>query len=260
MLLSMLALAAMQDAPLEPSGKWVVDYGEAQCSVARSFAPGDAILGLRQRRLMRSEVELTVSVTTGVQRRERSSFAAEVLLPNSERIAVDVEPASSSGRHVRTATVSIDGIETLIAAGKFGFPLSRDEHVWMNVESLRQAHAALRKCSDDLAESLEIPIAELDAVAVPAVAVGTPDFALKELPRNLGRSWTASSVVLIEIDDQGNAAACRTIAYSGPEVLRDKACERSAELRFRPARNADGKAVRTWAMYDIENARETRSH
>ncbi len=247
---AMLSQSGGSSEPLKPSGAWSIDYGDDACTLSRSLTADLGMLSLRREAITRDGgiMVLTMPDTKGSR---NGQFKASFAIAGTESVDVRLEAVSLPDNGVRVVTAYLDALKLakLTSSGTFAFPVSRDDHIWLQMGSFDDALAALRKCSDDLVSSLGVPAAELDMVAKPPEPVGSIDLAPRRFPSELrGQDWMARSRTLFEIDTEGSVAGCRVISYSGPEVLRGSTCERPFRLKFKPARSETGAAVRSWAV------------
>lgn len=253
---AMLSQSGGPSEPLKPNGAWSIDYGDDACTLSRSLASDRGTIALRREDIARDGAMVVLSVPhTGRPRNEQ--FKGSFLVAGASPIEVNAEARVLPGNDMRLITAYLDAqkLAKLTSAGKFAFPVARNDHVWLDMGSFDEALAALAQCSDDLVTSLGVPLAELDAVAVTAEPDGTIDLSPRRFPPELkGQYWEARSKALFEIDALGKVAGCRIISFSGPEALRESACEQPFRMRFKPAQSEIDAAVRSWVVLAVTSA------
>ena len=246
---AMLSQSGGSSEPLKPSGAWSIDYGEDACTLSRGLGSNRGTFALRREDIARGGAIVVLSVPDAGRSRNGRFKGSFFLAAGAEAVAVNAESRSLPHDDMRLITIYLDApkLAKLTSTGQFALPVARNDHLWLAMGSFDEALAALAKCSDDLATSLGVPLAELDAVAVTAEPVGTIDLSPRRFPPELkGQYWEARSKALFEIDALGKVAGCRIVSYSGPDALRGSACEQPFRMRFKPARTEDNAPVRSW--------------
>lgn len=255
--IALLLIGQTADAgvPLEASGKWAVDYGDRACTLSRSFASDGTSLELRREYLAREGATAILRIPE-IHATTSRQFDATIIFADGEPMAVAVNSTSLPKQSARMVTMHLDQqkFARLISGELFALPVDRKTKLWFNAGNFDEAVKALSKCSDDLVQSLGIPVAELDAVVIYPTPAAKIDLSPRRFPTELsGKRYLAQSDVLIEITANGRVASCRVTAYSGPEVLRNAACDRSSETRFKPAKDHSSTPIRAWVVLKVTN-------
>lgn len=256
MLLSMLALAAMQDAPLEPSDKWVVNYAESMCTAERPLADGTALFGFRPSGIAGQSAMLVLGLPPGEDRRVRRFKGSLMIEDGGEPIDLNVTAYSLRNGSMRLATMTVDkaAMDRLRVAKSLRVPVAEDRQIAVAPGNLGQALAALDACSDDLAVSLGADPALLAAaVERPRVAGDiTRFFGRENYPVSAMSSGAEGrAVAFVEIDATGNPVSC-TIATSTKNAELDAAtCRGAMQSRYTPAKDAAGNPLRSWFTLSV---------
>jgi TonB family protein len=235
-------------APLQPAGQWILDYGDAQCTAARSFGPASApiVFGVVPS-LSGETYQVLVSVPQAgpVFARELAGsldlgatrISTPLLYYGGEGVAMSVYqariPAATMERARSVASISVragDDRSFTFAVSDLSALLdglaictANLQHYW-NMRGPSAATAAVRVSGD---------------LRVLVTRAGYPTEALRK-----GQQGTAQFQVLV--DDKGAVAGCDVLVPSGVPVLDSTGCEVISErARFRPARDAQGQPVRS---------------
>jgi TonB family protein len=252
---AMLAITAAQNAPLNPSGKWVVDYRPDMCVGQRSFGEAAAvtIFGFEPAVAMDSGgaklLILSPDSRGGGVRRGRAEI---VLQPSGEKQTLDfVSWSLKSAADHRALEVSVDkdfmsklGKSTglSVVAGKDSFALTTGP--------LQAVLAAMKTCNDDLMRSWGV-----DPTAI-ATAIGNPGewFNDDDYPAAAKRRGASGGVVvLLTIDPSGHTKACRVVSSSKDPDLDKATCDLGRQHgRFQPG-TGDGYSVLSirWVLADM---------
>lgn len=254
MILAMIAaVAALQTEPLKPSGKWVVDYAEDMCTVARPFGPDGTTFGFRPDGFA-GQGGMIVVIQPATSGARHHQFKQQIEVADGGE-AIQVNPRSYYLRdrksRIITMIVNAETLGRLKAAPSFDLPVNAREHVAFAPTDLDAALKALDACSDDLMTTHGVPVAELADAVVRTSPVRA------ERWFNYPSSSVASGaegriVTLISVSDQGKPTECRILGGDAENELAKSACE-SIRRRgeFDPARNKDGRAIRSWTTLTI---------
>ncbi|WP_375404510.1 energy transducer TonB [uncultured Sphingomonas sp.] len=235
----MAALAAQAVTPdaLPPAGKWIVQYGEGDCTVSRSFGPTAAPVTFAFQpsptgSLGEVLLMMPASVRKGVQRGE----GAVVLRPSGARFEARfaVGPLSDGRRGGRFATGQ-EFWDALPTATSLSMELGGEPPFAIALGAMDKPLAAAKICSDKLLRSWG---AEPGAVArfrdgtSPAqyfTYYAYPEAAIRA--REQGRT-----VALVTVDRTGKPSTCRTVRSAGSATLDKTTCMiLMNSARFEPA-------------------------
>lgn len=250
------AIASLQSAPLQPSGKWNVDYAKDMCTIARSFGEDGTTFGFRPNGFAGQGGMLVIvqPAKGGVRYQE---FKENIELPGgAEPIPVSAKSYYLRERKNRviTMTVNAEELGRLKAAKSFSVPISTRDHVALAPGNLTAAFAALDKCSDDLMAGFGVPIEELTQATVRTKARKAERwFSGTNYPTSaLARGAQSRTVALIAVSAQGKATDCRIISNPDDDDFSKATCDAvNRRGDFEPARNAAGEPIRSWTTLTI---------
>ncbi|WP_277982199.1 energy transducer TonB [Sphingomonas phyllosphaerae] len=250
---SALALAAAAppapDAPtpLAPEGKWVVNYGERGCAMARAFGPASAPVIVAWRSLpFSNRVELSVQRRLGQRGLRRGVLTIAVEGRGDETV---YEAFNGTGDKLRTlrgwtspalfADLPERAVLTLTPSSEPAFSVA--------LVGTARALAALARCNDDIARTWGIAPGEREAIATeaqprgdPTRFVGPDDYAKAAVAR--GELGTSAQLWTIATD--GRVSECRTVIPSGSAALDTAGCDAARlRARFTPAMGRDGRPM-----------------
>ena len=235
-------------APLQPVEKWELDYGDTQCTAARSYGDASAptILGLVPS-LSGNSYELMVSIP-----RAGPAFAREAqgsIDFGASEIKSGVLYFGSKGvkQSIYRIRISAAEMDQARAAQALTFRADDGANYSFALSNMPKLLDGLRDCTQNLqqywnmdgknaprrAESL------LGDVRSLLTAKDYPTEALK-----LVRQGSAQYQLLV--DEKGSVAGCDILASSGVPALDSTGCEVFKEkARFSPATDNQGKPVRS---------------
>ncbi len=252
---SALALAAaappdpapLAPAPLAPQGKWVVNYGERGCAMARAFGPASSPVIVAWRSLPFSDrVELSVQRRLGQRGLRRGVLRIAVEGRGDETVYEAFEGTGDKLRTLRGWT-SPALFADLPERAVLTLTPSSEPALAVSLVGTARALAALARCNDDIARGWGIAPGEREAVATeaqsrgdPARFIGPEDYAKAAVAR--GELGTSAQVWTIDTD--GRVSECRTVIPSGSEALDKAGCDAARlRARFTPAVGRDGRPM-----------------
>lgn len=247
------AVAAGQAAPLQPSGKWIVDYGSDMCTIERTFGQDGVTFGFRPDGFA-GQGGMLIMIQPANRGARYLEFRQQIELPNStEPIPVSAKAYYIRQRESRVVTmiVNAEELERLKAASSFAVPITARDRIGISPGNFKAALAALDKCSDDLMETHGVPMAEIADAAVRTNA-RRPDRWFVYPSAAVAAGFQGRIVTLISVSAEGKATECRVLSQDAENALAKSSCETIKRRGdFEPARNKDGKAIRSWTTLTI---------
>jgi len=232
-------------APLQPTGKWGVDYGATRCAAARSFgsAASPVTLGIVPSvsggtyALLVSEAEVgprfaqesagTIDFGTGPIASGALYFGGNGVKMRVHQFRI---PAAQMeyARAAQSVTLKSDGASFEFALSDMGSLL----------DTLRACTADLQKTWNvGAATGKEVkPIGDVRAI-----------FTTNDLPREaMERQQPDRAQYQVLVDEKGAVAGCDVLVPSGSVLVDTEGCQLVTErAKFKPAMDALGKAVRS---------------
>lgn len=234
-------------APLQPNGNWDVDYGETQCSGARSYGTAaDPIMLLIVPSLSPTTYQLLVSL-----QRQGPVYA------QGSRGTVDfgTGPIPSpvlyyGGKGVRLSNyqfrVPAAAMERARSASSIRISVQKGENFDFAVTEMPALVDALRKCTADLQQYWNVAGKN---IRTPAKSLSDLHYAFSSNDYPSEAMWKGQSGTgqyVLQIDENGAVAGCDVLSPSGVPVLDLTGCQIiKARARFSPARELQGKPVRS---------------
>jgi TonB family protein len=244
----LVAVLAVQTAPLAPATKWAIDYADAKCALSRTFgtAPDQLVLGIVAVP-EQSFVELII-VQPGVAIEHARRSPMLLRSPASATVQKDngiVAPLKEGGRVSRMSLTrpQLDALRVTPWA-----ELTIDGKPWsFALSGLDSALKALAACEADLLREWGADPEALARVKTKATPAGSPASWVtdSDYPGGaLSRGEEGTAGFRLFIDATGAVRGCAIISSSGSSELDDSVCTNiRRRARFNPARDADGKTV-----------------
>jgi hypothetical protein len=252
-LLACAAATASAAAPpqlRQPTGKWVVDYGETACTAARQYGSAEQPVTLAFRPSPDGKVVRLMVARAG---RVHSPYHFPVTT------TVTSEKAKATGLRFASANKKLDiiwinfpraALEGLSRAGEIALKGGRDIDERFALPGIAAVLKALDRCNADLRRHWnadEAAAAALSRAAEPLKPLGHavsnedyPGQALRE-----GASGVTSMMMMI--DETGTMKDCMVVETSGIATLDALSCGLLQERagKFHPALDAAGKPVKS---------------
>ena len=249
-LLAAAALAETPPAPLQPSGKWQVEYAKSSCIISRAFGekPTVTLFGLKP--APNSDFVTLLLIQSSPRGRGQAGQAEVRLTGGFVPEYADYSSVTANGVRVTTITVPRVTLEGL-AKGE-GIAIRADK--WINVAlrptAFDKALAALKECEADLLESWGYSRTAQAALAQP------PKGSLRGLIRNddypgnlIERGIQGTVGIRLRIEPDGSVSECAIIESSGSSDLDNHTCMiAKRRARYGPALDQNGKPIWTFTF------------
>jgi hypothetical protein len=232
---------------LQPVDKWQLDFGDTQCTAARSYGDAASAVALVIiPSLNGAYYKVMVSVpragppyakeSRGTVDFGRGPIASELLYFGKSGVKQSVYQLMLTAADMAQAEAAT-AVTVTVGRANFGFSLS-------DVPALL---AGLRSCNADLNQYWNIGGKTGTITAGAPIADIRTLLTAKDYPTEA--QWLkprSSSQYQLLIDEKGAVAGCDVLSPSGAQVLDSTACQVIAgRTKFRPATDSSGKAVRS---------------
>ena len=242
------AVPAIAEQPLEPVGKWDLDYGETQCGAFRDYGSaedpvtlairpsrnGDTyeILVARRSRGPAFAEELRGSVDFG-----QGPIKAWLLRYGSASKALEIYQFRISAAEMAQARSAASVTLHVTGAPDFAFSL----------EVIPQLLSGLETCTADLKRYWNMDGEETGQIAKGARGDVREVFTWGDYPSEaLNRGQEGDAQFLLLIDENGKVAGCHVLIASGVPALDAMGCSVIRNrARFKPAVDSAGKPTRS---------------
>jgi len=240
----LLAAAAASSAPLAPTGPWVVHVDENMCLLERNYALGaDQVTLVFQPLLDLDSMELYVVTSDRSGEQFTGTFTAGIA-PDAQAFNghyFSVLPEHSKHRVTRLTTQR-RVLNDLKDGDTFSLK-AKPVNLTFKIARPEKARVALQACTDDLKKSWGIDAEMESRVVTPLDGNPARYFSSSSYPREaLAKRIYGRVVALLNISPEGTVEHCRIVSSAGPE-LNDGTCKAAARIRFKPARDRDGKGL-----------------
>lgn len=245
----LLGLAAQAAAPLEPSGKWMVEVSSSACTLSRGFGDAAAPVSFGFKPVPTGTGGELVLVLPGIGRGVRRGAGRVVLRPSGTEFQARWVSAPIAGDAVRGVRLAVDDEafwDALPASAGMAVDAGEAAPVALATGPMGKAFAAIGRCQDDLLRHWGADPAAMVKPTGPqllrAVNAGSyPDAAVRA-------GAEGRAVALVSIDRGGKTVACRTVVSSGHESLDRATCASMTRLKL-PA--ADEAPEKRWAVVPV---------
>ena len=236
-------------APLQPSAKWVVDFGEAHCVAARDYQTlGNVYSLILQPSPVGDNYEVMI-----VRKGSGPEFAQEL----DATVAFDGRAIKTFNlsygqtkpqmRHFDIYHLSKDEMERARNASLVTFDTEHSPPISFTLASMAVLLDNLATCSEGLKSYWNYDGEKTGVIAKPAKVKLAGIFTDEDFPAEaLKRHQEGTGRFLLLIDQAGKVANCNVIKSVGYPIFDAKSCAIIAERgKFQPALDAKGKPVRS---------------
>ncbi|WP_426264080.1 energy transducer TonB [Sphingomonas sp. PWP1-2] len=253
---ALLALGgpAPAEVPLQPTGKWTVEYADAACILSRDYGDGQARRTLGFKPWPLGDALEIVTLSSGATTTRARSLKAQLLLqPSGQAIdsTVSVYDVKARNQIVTTLRTEQDGAAAVQTSSALTIASADGARTSFAVPGMKSAAAALRACQDDLLKQWGVDPSERDKAPLPtpltpmAGWITTDDYPSEAL--SAGSAGTTMMIWAIQPD--GKVGDCRIIQSSGSKSLDLASCAAVTKRgRYAPPLGYDGKPTTVHAM------------
>ena len=247
LLLCAMGLGLAAAAPRQPSGRWVVEFNDAQCLASRNYGtPGNPLLLVLKAPAAGNVIQLAVirpaSLGTAAQLESevaidqqaplRAAAFAYTSAPQKQRAYLINLPADRFGAAKAAKVLSIRAKDEL------------DEQ--FAITAMGPLLQVMNECVVDLRKAWNVADAGAPGAGLRQHATGSIDSMLQQVDYpavDQPLSGTATFVLLV--DETGRVADCTVIETSGVASLDAQTCGTvKSQARFSPAIGLDGKPAK----------------
>lgn len=245
-----LSAPATMEAPLQPTGKWTVEYADDLCVLSRTYGTADAplIFGIRPSPLSDS-IEIVLIQPNGGVGGVQTGSAKLVIRPGKAPIDASYTStvAATDKPRITKFAVPRDTLATFADATSVDIALSGKAPLPFALSRMKAALNALSTCTDDLLRTWHIDPAEQSLVATrpEAITALTQWITNDDWPSGLlARKGHGSMLIVWLIDTDGRVKNCRVVTSSGEPSADAAACAAITKRgHYRPARDKDGNPI-----------------
>lgn len=234
--------------PLEPSAKWVLDYGETQCTAARDYKTLGNLFTLALRPSPLGEIYeiLIARMGAGPRFAEQNpatiDFGGGKLTTFMLSYGVD-KPARKRFDIYHLTSAQISAARN---ASVFTFDSKNAPPIAFKVTSVAALLDSLATCTSDLRKYWNYEGDKNGTIATKAKVYLRDVFSDEDFPHEaLVRRQEGQGKFLLLVDEKGKIANCTVIESSGIPVFDVKSCSVIVErAKAVPAKDATGKPVK----------------
>lgn len=244
-----VAAAAPGPAPLQPPGRWNVEYADGLCLLTRAYARGNggSTVRLGMRPYPWSEHGDLLLIDASTDHASRHSRATVVLMPSGITEKVDYAAFFAPGQNARVAVLALppEGVAALPGSDSVEITLNGTSTLFRLIGT-KAAFTALDTCEDDLIHGWGLDPRERDGLRTPPIPATDFIAALggDQYPASaVAKHEEGTATIIVTIDPKGRVTDCRVADSSGSDALDAASCGSAIRLRYHPAINASGFPV-----------------
>lgn len=231
--------------PVQPTGKWNVDFGDAHCTAARTYGPPDKPLTLAFKSAPIGDV-MQLSVVRSGRRVEMNQYPGTMTVDRSTPVAVSFlgYPADDGKLRISLVKLTPANFAPIRTATAVRLRAPGELDTIFALSSMSQVADTLDRCVLDLRSAWHVGehAAKLKQAAV-ALQPLQKLFSSDDYPRvALNNDGTGMVQAMLLINEAGRIASCMVTETSGHASLDAQTCIILARrARFSPAIGSDGK-------------------
>ena len=255
LLLCAIGFGLVAAAPRQPSGRWVVEFNDAQCLASRNYgtagnplrlilkapAAGNVVqVGVIRAATSGTNAQLDSDVAIDQRAPVRTKAFAYTAVPQKQRLYLINLPADQFGAAKTATTLSIR------AKGEL------DEQ--FAISAVGPLLQVMGECVADLRKAWNVTAPGAPAPQLRQRASGSIDSLLQQVDYpalDQPESGTATFVLLI--DETGRVADCTVVETSGIASLDAQTCGAvTSQAKFSPAIGVDGRPAKDGVVQRVE--------
>ncbi len=249
-LIVVLATAPASAAePLQPTGKWTVDYGDAHCIAMRSYGPPDKPVTLALKPSPIGDV-MQFAVLRAESNAAVDQYGGTITIDGSPPVRVSVLGSPVKGGKQRMSSVNLPTslFQTIRPAKLVRLRSPGEVDQAFALSQMEPVARALDLCIADLRKVWHLAEAATSIKQVAKPKSPLPDyFSSDDYPATALRARAGGTVgVMLLVDEAGKIKLCTVTATSGHASLDAQTCSiMSRRAAFDPALGLDGKPAKS---------------
>ena len=276
LIITALSPAAFAAAPLQPAGRWTIDYAPNECRLVRTFGTGDDAVTLLMRRGSSPDQADLIIAGKALPKLPRQTDIELRMQPSGTLLTYPALPTEIRGRPERILQVfnaDFGNLTPLVSSQQLTISIAQQPVATLELDDSSRAIRDLDACYGKLLAKWGIDAAIAAQSPTQPKRIGTPEqtnpgivVALLVSGPNASRprSWVetawvtpmdyptealqeergGSVVAALSLNAQGRVEQCRVVVGSGFAPLDHRTCEiLTQRARYSPARDAAGVAV-----------------
>ena len=258
MRLHLCALAALLSAPaaadpgppLQPTGKWVVNFDDAQCFAARNYGTAEEPLVLALKAPPAGDIVQINVVRQGRGGRYAEQIPVEIATGASEPIETTMVAFDDreNGQRIYRMNVALEHLPALRRGKVLTIDGDSELHESFALEQMADVFKLMDECVAGLRELWNYAPGEAPNPTFRRRATGdlASAFEAADYPSDaLREDQEGRATVVVLIDEQGKVADCTVTKSSGAAVLDAQSCAViRARAEFEPAIGVDGRPIK----------------
>lgn len=247
----LLAGQAAEPVALAPAGKWTLEYGNKECTLARSFGSSSGVVTFALRTGLEKRFgELMLVLRAPIPAGPNEGSGRVLLSPSGRAFDAQWLRVPLRNSSARSVSVSVDSSfwGAFHQADSITFEIGEAAPVALRTGSIAKAAVALDSCRGDQLRSLG---ADPDAVVDPDPEQIVRLFGPGTYPREaIMAGAQGRAVVLLTVDRSGAPTACRPLVSASHQSLDSVTCGNLMRgARF--ATVADSGPVKRWSVVSV---------
>ena len=244
--ISILAARPALADPLQPSGKWVVDFGEDRCVAYRTFGSRAHPVHLLLKPSPIGDV-MQVQVAERGTNKAGTQESAVLTFGDGPPLSILQLQYGADKNQVRMVNLSKEQVTKLSASTSLGWK-SRHRDYQLALGPMNKLIETLDKCQVMLADhwnatlTKQMALKKSPSLDKPLMSLFSSD----DYPYDaMRKDQSGFAHVVVMVDETGKIADCTMIATSGIAVLDAQTCIiLRKRAKFHPASGADGKPTK----------------
>lgn len=248
-----MVAAPAQAAPRQPTGKWVLDYAQDECLLAREYGTADNTLILTFRKFPMDE-DIGIFVFKSGTKGDIGGGQAQISFGGANTVAPYFGAYDLMGKPVRRIETSVreDQFAEALRTEAISIRAPGEVTETFSVPKIASALGMLNECALNLGQAWGIPIEQQKSMRKSAKAIGKaltsadyPDQALKD-------DLNGRAQVRLMVDDAGRVTDCVALKSNPNKVFAETTCRvLRKRARFVPALDVHGKQMKSVVVYIV---------
>ena len=256
---ALIGLAAIQTSapPLAPSSAWSIDYGEAKCTLSRSFGPKDQTVTLGLQPAIAEGLATIVLLVPKTTKLASGYGNGEIEVSPDRTVKMQYESQPVPGLDQMVVRVYVEDtlVDTIFAVPALRIKVGRTPLPAIAVTGAGKALTALATCRTKLMVAWGVDPAIWAKATVRAEAIGPEDWiGFNDYPADaLRENRQGETAMLWKIGTNGRVSDCRIVKSSGTPSLDIASCAAMTKHGvYRPARDASGRPIVSWGSKSVQ--------
>ena len=255
LLLCGLGFGLSAAAPRQPTGRWVVEFNDAQCIASRNYGTPDNPLRLVLKSPAAGDI-VQLAVIRPAARGNTAQLDSEVAIDQRAPVRAKAFAYTAAQQKRRAYLINLPAAEFSAArtAGSISIRAGDELNEQFAISSIGPLLQVMDECVADLRKVWNVAGPRASGARLRQRASGSIDSLLQQVDYpDLDKPQPGTAMFMLLVDETGRVADCTVIGTTGIASLDAQTCGAvTSQARFKPAIGVDGRPAKDGVVQRVD--------